>query len=186
MQDLHSTSFNCAFARRAVHELSVVQNVDRETRQNKFQELFPYYKLSASYFESRFSVFDRHCKSIIEAWKKRWNPGSSRAAYEEAFSIAKWEALSQSQKERHTLAQCNECSTLFQELQQKFPMKPIHTVPSLVTIDNEALATMGTKDGTKMAKQHLNHTFKDTFNTSFTDTLIQHGDENLQVKLGFV
>ena len=183
MQDLHSIRFNCGFARGAVRELST-QNVNREERKNKFQELFPHYGVSSSYFESsngRLSNFDKHCKSILEAWRKRWHPTSSRTDYETTLCTSKWEALSQLEKEKHTLAGCNECSTNFQDLQRKFPLKPDHVAPSVLSFNTQVLDKLGTKTATKKALQELNERFTDTFEASFTDSLIQHGGENLQV-----
>ena len=180
----HSLQFNCGFARCAVRELSVSQQLNREACKNKFLELFPNYGLSTSYFQSskgRYSLFEKYSKILAEAWRKRWNPSSSRTAYEDTFSINKWKILSSTDQQKHTLACCNECSISFQELQKQFPLKPHHEKPQLISFNEQVLQQMGTKDGTQKAMEELNEKYADTFNKSFTESLLQHGGENLQV-----
>lgn len=179
----HSLLFNCGFARCAVRELT---QLDRVKRKTDFQVLFsqcPDYGLNETYFQSikgRFSIFDRHCKSITEGWSKKWNTASSRTQYETTFSVSRWKALSTRDQHRHTLSCCNECSIKFTDLQLKFPLKPYHEAP-LISINEKVLQKMGKKQGTRKALKKLNETFADTFDKSFTQSLITHGKESLQV-----
>ena len=66
------------------------------------------------------------------------------------------------------------------ELQRNFPLKPYYREP-VVEINEATLQRLGNKEGTQKALKLLNKKFEDTFNKSFTESLIQFGGANLQV-----
>ncbi len=182
----HTIKFNCGFARCAIRELTVAQSLNMEQRKEKLLELFsacPDYGLKNQKFQSnkgRPSLFDRNCQKIIEAWRTKWNTVSSKTAYEAAFSVDTWSAMSPSDQQRHTLASCYECCTKFPELQQNFPLKPYYNV-SVVEIRDGVLQRMGKKESTQNVLKQLNQKFEDTFSKSFTESVIQYGRADLQV-----
>ena len=108
----------------------------------------PDYGISMSYFDAssnRGSLFNHHCDKVIEGWSKKWPPSENRLEYEKTFSIANWKALTALEKQKHTLAFCQECCNEYQVLQQSFPLKPCYLEEPLVVINKQKLEKLGKK-----------------------------------------
>ena len=185
-----SLDFNCGFARCAIRELTPkVRNsaIDKQQRMTGFQELFkdcPDYGVPLSYFDAssnRGSLFNRHCDKVIEGWSKKWHPSENRLEYEKTFSIANWKALTALEKQKHTLACCQECCNEYQVLQQSFPLKPCYLEEPLVVINKQKLEKLGKKEATRTALSELNDSFSGKFQSTFVDSLVTHGGQRLQV-----
>lgn len=181
--------FNCGYARTAVRELTPrthgSQSIDKNKRSLEFQQLFadcPSYGLPESYFEDNTangSLFNRDCDKLLKIWSKRWNPTSNRQEYEQHFCIKKWKA--NPHRQQHTLAKCKACQAMHYSVQCTFPQGP-HFVESLLSIDTEKLQDCGKREGTVRALSEVNIAFAQVFETSFTESLIKYGKENIQKK----
>lgn len=66
-------------------------------------------------------------------------------------------------------------------VQCTFPQGP-HFVESLLSIDTEKLQDCGKREGTVRALSEVNIAFAQVFETSFTESLIKYGKENIQKK----
>ena len=180
-------AINCGFARCAIRELTT-RNTDKVKRAFEFHELFkdcPNYGIEESYFDkigTNDSLFNRHCSKIIDSWQKKWHPKESRLDYERTFAISKWKELPDDEKQLHTLSCCHQCHKLHLDTQSKFPQKPIFQPTPIISLNDEELKRIGAKDGTKGVLKTLNQSFREAFNQPFTDTLLTHGESQLQRK----
>ena len=123
---------NCGFVRVAICSLSEIENgkhhceINKLTRDQKFKKLFSLstFHLPELYFErlhSQPSSFDQHCKQMLGAFTKNWKDRDARQNYISTFSVRNWEKQAQSEKARHSLANCKECARKYNNLQQLFP-----------------------------------------------------------------
>lgn len=176
---------NCGFARVAIRELTPKihgrQSIDTQKRALEFRELFKdcsNYGIENSYFEQdkNDSMFNRDCSRILKVFKKRWNPKEARVEYEEAFSLAKWKALSTDKKQLHTLSKCKACLKDHCNKQMTFPQSPYYK-EEIVTINTQCLEALGQKQATPQALAEINTTFTKAFDSSFTDLLVKHSKE---------
>ena len=184
--------FNCGYARVAVRELTPKGRWKSATymteRALKFRNLFGMndkYGVQPSYFEAndnQSSQFDHDCEKIVQIWSKRWNPSSTRQEYEATFAIQKWKDLSKEQKEQHTLQKCKACQKRHQELQLNFPMGPYFNRPCIISVNKEALDNISKKEATRQALAELNISFREAFETSFTNSLVSCGNTGVQKK----
>ena len=95
-----------------------------------FKSLFsgPKFAVGDSYFErvstSAQTLFERHCKKVMNAFSFKFYSTSVKEKYVKAFSSAKWKALSETEKSHHLLSNCVACAMQFKQLQGTFPLKP--------------------------------------------------------------
>jgi len=161
---------NCGFVRVAIRSLSETEKgkhhceINKLTRDQKFKELFSSstsFHLPESYFErlhSRPSSFDRHCKQILGAFTKNWKDRDARQNYISTFSVRNWEKLAQSEKARHSFANCKECARKYNNLQQLFPGPTFTLSPDPTAMRDyisNAIHTNETARSTKMQQQNL-------------------------------
>lgn len=114
-------TFNCGYARAAIYHITneLTGNKGRkgvclETRATKFKTLFQgcaNYGIPDGYFGNNTptSTFNRHCSSVLDAFKAKWYPQQARSDYLSIFSPTKWEHLSANTKAQHTLGNCDGC-----------------------------------------------------------------------------
>ena len=177
---------NCGYARFVMRQLELTET-DREAKVRKFKHQFEQtltYGLRESYFtrqSSRPSLFERHSSKMREAWSNRWYPLGTRSAYEETFSVEKWNGLPLEEQRTHTLGNCKACYEKHQDLQTAFPLTPCYKFEPVVTVNKEVLTSLGRAEGTKTALKVLNTAFTDTFEDTFVSTMIKHGRQGVQV-----
>ena len=140
-----SLKVNCGYARTAIRELTPTKTglhgryVQSAKRSQEFRQLFdiPTYALQSSIFESdssHSSTFDKMCDTVLNMFSKKWHPSTARIEYTATFSTAKWKALSDESKSKHTLSNCEACYYEFQHLQETFPVKPVFVPPTLLSL----------------------------------------------------
>ena len=132
---------NCGFARVAMFELKDTQPVDRAAQ---YKSLFPNFKFQDYYFRSRTSgssTFDDNCKAIVRTINKKWTElGKER--YLSFFSSTNWRLLTDTSKEKHSLASCDGCSRMHSDYQRAYPGKPFHEPPpQIVSLPENSSAT---------------------------------------------
>ena len=181
--------FNCGFARTEVRELTPRGRWKDEShttkRTTEFKELFhdcEHFGLQATYFESKpnLSDFDRDCTNILKLWSNRWNPSGNKKEYEETFSTTRWKNLPMEEKQLHTLRNCRGCYTKFGEAQWLFPQGPHHVHDPIVSVDTKQLQILGKKQATCEALREINAAFSETYSTTFTDSMVKHGQQGVQ------
>ncbi len=174
----------CGFARVAIYEYSkqphckaiTSTSVDKEARVKNFQAHFmtaPQFVNSDSYYRQQGtnqSRFDKHCKVIVEIFKKRWNPHETKKSYLEHFSINNWRSLSQRQKEKHTITTCKGCTEKHLEQQLCFPIKD---QPTLKTELSKIKLTphLSKKQTTRKVLAELDNVYQEKFDCSFTESI---------------
>ena len=83
--------------------------------------------------------------------------------------------MPESEKEKHTLEQCNACAMIHKNTQQKFPMKPHHAGPASLD-ETYAESGISSKDEAAVARHvldivNINHSKK--FGKTLTESIIQ-------------
>ena len=138
---------NCGFTRAAIRELTpkatdagkTTRVIDNKKLASEFQVLFCGSGLDQSMFTATTAKeecrFDKYCHVILSFFSKKWNP-NLRAEYEATFSIENWKKLTTTEKQKHTISNCIECSKEYPQLQQAFPAKPFfrHEVSISLTL----------------------------------------------------
>ena len=136
---------NCAYARTAIRELTpkVCQtrlygrDADKQKRISEFQSLFNDNGLSESLFtinQKGDCRFDHACDKILDNFSKKWYP-NIKDEYEKTFSIHKWKELATTEKKKHTVSFCSECSKEYPKQQRAFPGKPVFEHTPAVTLE---------------------------------------------------
>ena len=146
--------------------------IDRKKRSEDFQSIFSAstYSLKEELFtvhSNSFSRFDHLCECTLNAFSKKWHPIQKCLEYIETFSISKWNDLSASAKEHHTLANCHACYHSYRSLQLAYPNKPIfepHTIVRLPSVTTE-------KDQARSVLGELNQAWHERFSHTFTHSL---------------
>ena len=113
---------------------------------------------------------------------EKWHPKESRLDYKRTFAISKWKELPNDKKQLHTLSCCHQCHKLHLDTQFKFPQKLVFQPTPIISFNDEELKRIGAKDGTKGVLRTLNQSLREAFNQPFTDTLLRHGESQLQLK----
>lgn len=181
---------DCGFARVAIYELSnqgergnAAPTVNREERAKEFQSLYSTvanFGINCSYFSQHGycqSRFDKHCKIVLEKFKKRWHPTDSRKSYLDHFSTSQWKALSQWQKVKHTISNCKECADKHQEHQLYFPstaskISKLTALPKLKKqVSTPSLPQSMKRQTTRKVLTELNSTYEKKFGCSFTECI---------------
>ena len=93
-------------------------SIDTAQREREFRQQFsgPTYSIPEDYFTPtgmRFtSQFDRDCCKILDAFSSfRSDNGVDRQSYLDTFHPQSWSKLAESKKAKHTLSNCDNCST---------------------------------------------------------------------------
>ena len=174
---------NCGFSRVAIRTLSESgsgkkhSQIDRQCRESAFKELFCHIfkdSLPSTYFKSdkgRQSLFDRHCSKILYAFRQI-KCSIKRQCYIETFSIDSWKALTQLEKEKHTLQTCIECALTKHDLQAAFPGPTYTPTMSGFAREVEVLSRdMLEPELTRNILSELQPVYERTFGISFTTAL---------------
>ena len=192
---------DCGFARTAIRELSQTiyvnakgkkckKKLDIQHRANRFQALFPTFKVSDAYYSvkpgHKLSQFNKHCKVVQDCFNRRWNPSISRKEYGAIFSITQWIALTKQQQSQHSIQQCVGCATSYASHQNQFPTFKTGQrtmVTSAKAMCSEYIGECNTGEcGT--ITQHLlaglEASYKETFGQSFTDVITKCPNAALQ------
>ncbi len=178
---------NCGFCRVAIKELSndhkfQRQKIDIETRENKFQQQFSSFSEldQSSIFNKtntqRTCLFNRHCNQVLSMFSKKWITTSARLDYLSSFSILAWEKLSELEKRKHSLSNCERCQQKYNLLQTKFPGKPVFE-NTLCSAVSEIISSSTQKTKSKAVTSVLSpidNAFKAKFGESFTTTVTKH------------
>lgn len=84
------------------------------------------------------------------------------------------------EKRQHTLQNCRGCYTKFGEEQRLFPQGPHYVPDPIVSVDTKQLQSLGKKQATREALKEINSAFNETYNTTFTDSMVKHGQQGVQ------
>ncbi len=191
-----SLEVNCGFARTAIFEYSPTSRgcnaragIDKDTRVSKFKAMFSSsnncnYSYPDKYFECTraTSLFDRHCTKILDGIAKKW-PEGTKQRYLSKFSVKAWCELPTEEKLQHTFGHCRKCHDKYESLQMAFPLKPIYTPPSNVTIDCSALKRQGVKKFTRKALVTLDNIYQTEVGTSFAEAVTTDRQLGLQQRM---
>ena len=188
-----SLHFNCGFCRVAIKELSneckYRKNIDIKGREEKFREQFQSaLNLEESLFEKphkHISLFNRRCDQVLNVFTKRWNPASSRSNYLTLFSVSTWKKLSQQEKNKHSLSECERYRQKYFELQCSFPSKPLFKNDLCSEVG--AVISHTTQKSKKLAVDlvltPLNNAFQAKFGETFATAVAKHSSvTGLQLK----
>ena len=114
-----SLEVNCGFARAAIYHntpkfvgCNARLNINKAERASKFHTMFsniPTFGIPEDYYEGhgkkRDSKFDNACNKVLDGFKqKKWKEKGGRDKYLAEFSPRKWLELSNSERQKHTLA----------------------------------------------------------------------------------
>ena len=125
----------------AIKELSQVKKgvsrkaIDYTALRTRFQQQFSL-QLPTDIVQSDCNgktKFDYWCQKILDAFSKGWRRNTDKTDYIKTFSSEKWEGLSDSEKEQHSLSNCEACYSYFANIQLSFPLKP-HFTPQTTTV----------------------------------------------------
>ena len=174
---------NCGYARVAIWKSQAAELKDNLKSQFGDQT----YGLTDDLFEKRGkreSKMEYMNKLLEKAFSKKWNPQSARTSYLKTFSSERWSAQNPATRRKHTLSSCKECRDSYTHLQEKFPMKPVHSQPEPPTITVKTKPTHNNEASTvKYLISNLNTTFEEALGHSFTESAIEHcKEEGLAVK----
>ena len=78
--------------------------------------------------------------------------------------------LSNSERQKHTLAQCNQYYDKYKHLQEIFPLKPTYIPPPVLMVDTAALQRQGVKPFTRNALSCLDNVYEQQVGTTFRVT----------------
>ena len=141
-----SLQVNCGYARTAIRELtspkrgSSHQCLEKEKRLEDFRIFFdiPTFKLTDELFKSsNYSLptqFDRFCEMTLSFFTKKWHPQAACQEYIGTFSISRWNELSTTAKESHSISNCDACYNTHPSLQQAYPGKPFYEPQVMVSL----------------------------------------------------
>ena len=139
---------DCGFARVAIRELSVTtqmvgkkvcrSKIDLVKRANRFQSVFPDFAASTYYSvkKEHLSQFNKHCKSIIQWFNRKWSKQTDLKAYMTNFSISKWAAMTKEVQSKHRLSNCHECAKTYHKFQVMFPGSSSHRMKLVKTAED--------------------------------------------------
>ena len=78
--------------------------------------------------------------------------------------------LSNSERQKHTLAQCNQYYDKYKHLQEIFPLKPTYIPPPVLMVDTAALQRQGVKLFIRNALSCLDNVYEQQVGTTFRVT----------------
>lgn len=116
-----SISINCNFARvvLTLKHTVLFKKVPLKNVHKDFQQQFIGYDkldIDLSTAKKRFPELNR-------IYSRHWTNDTARLTYEAAFGEAAWLALSEEEKRKHSLRDCNGCATYHSALSALFPAK---------------------------------------------------------------
>ena len=148
-QIMNKLFVDCGFARVAIRELSVTTykvgkkvcrtKIDIIKRANRFQSVFPDFAASTYYAVKKgqhLSQFNKHCKSVIQSFNRKWSKQMDLKTYMTNFSISKWVAMTKQVQSKHRLSNCPECANTYHKLQVTFPGASSHRMTLVKTAED--------------------------------------------------
>ena len=108
-----SESINCNFARCAVRDICA-KHITTELPRGKLPPIVREYNTcfsSEKQLQVSYSMASKCFTAIRKLFNRKWHPQEMREAYLHAFNIEAWKALTQAQKQEHTLTNCEVCQT---------------------------------------------------------------------------
>ena len=82
--------------------------------------------------------------------------------------------------ETKTLKECKGCYKKFGEAQRLFPQGPHYEYNPIVSVDINQLQFLGKKQATRKALTEINAAFSETYNTTFTNSMVRYGQQGVQ------
>ena len=124
------------------------------------------------------NIFFRGCNKILDNFSNKWHPQSKRLVYLSTFSTENWKRLTNSEKEKHTLAFCGACFNSYQTLQECFPGKPVFFPPEpMISLPDTPCTIRAEKNMTRKVLGELNSFWEEKYNHSFTSELPRNAPE---------
>lgn len=170
-------AFSCGYARAAIyHKQGICQNGRKiDNLYERFCSLFENGGISKSTFLKR-------AKQLQDAFRK-WR-GDGKKEFLDAFSPAKWDSLSQTEKKKHTVKNCVSCQ--HNPLNVIFPKHSMNRM-TFSHFSHKALSAtvsskankyfQGTKkeltDAARVIYKTVNKTFLQVFSCNFIDILVK-------------
>ena len=190
-----SESISCNFARCAVRQLSTKHltktiQLPRGVLPQIVREYNAHYtdhkKLQITY-----GLASKCFTAVCKHFNSRWHPQEMRESYLLTFNIEAWKALTQEEKEEHTLTHCEACHKYYSVLNSAFPVPPRqrrkiakHSAPQTIKLSKRDFSTPQMLGG-KILKELTNIsqiTFHKTAQEVLVDTprskLIQRPNES--------
>ncbi len=174
---------NCGYARTAILELTSLSKgrhgraCDTTIRATKFKELFTSNHLPQGWYEPNGSpakTFNTNCAAILTTFGKKWYPATRRLEYEATFCITQWKQLTDEDRRKHTVSNCNACSAGYPLLQEAFPGGPLHVAPktSLVCLpEQQGCSRKAESVECRKVMSELNQEWCKRYDHSLTSTL---------------
>ena len=192
-----SLVINCGYARVCIYENSnpermgrhARQTIDTSERMSKFKEQFSAsYSFPEGYFnesgQNKKSPFDRDCNRILDGFSMVFPTKCEKKSYISTFSDSKWRELPVAERKLHSLSKCVRCYERHQQIQLLFPLKPAYYHKPIVTLDQEAMKTLGLKKFTTGVLTELNRVYETEASTSFNDVVVSTSSSGLEKKRG--